>query len=113
MRFKINRDDLMRVAPKPRADFTLQISIPLKYIRIIDKDLGNMSVTNDLERVLLDVATRVIESLDNYSITYRDSTGTWDRIVVTPDKTSAHMFDVEIRPGPGPEPERRDPMTTG
>lgn len=112
MKIQIDRIYLMRCPPKPRADFILQISIPLKYIRIIDKDLGNMSVTNDLERVLLDVATRVIESLDNYSITYRDSTGTWDRIIVTPDESVADTFNVEVRPGPGPDPERRDPMAT-
>ncbi len=96
-----------------RADYSLQVDEPAKEIRIIDADLGNMSVTNDLERVLCDVAFLINESLDSYSITYRDSTGTWDRIVVKPHETLAHTFDVEVRPGPGPDPERRDPMTAG
>jgi hypothetical protein len=101
-----------RVEWPVRADYSLQVDEPAKEIRIIDADLGNMSVTNDLDRVLVDVAGLINESLDDYSITYRDSTGTWDRIVVTPHDVLAHTFNVEVRPGPGPEPERRDPMAT-
>lgn len=101
-----------RVVWPVRADYSLQVDEPAKEIRIIDADLGNMSVTNDLDRVLCDVAGLIDQPLDNYSITYRDSTGTWDRIVVTPHDVLAHTFNVEIRPGPGPEPERRDPMAT-
>lgn len=93
-----------------RADYTLQVDESAKLIRIVDQDLGNMSVTNDLDRVLIDLAGQIDGSLDDYSITYRDSTGTWDRIVVTPHDVLAHTFNVEIRPGPGPDPERRDPM---
>lgn len=96
-----------------RADYSLQVDEPAKLIRIIDADLGEMSVTNDLEAVLCDVAREINETLDNYSITYRDSTGTWDRIVVTPHDVLAHTFDVEVRPGPGSDPERRDPMASG
>ena len=69
-----------------------------------------MSVTNDLERVLLEVSHHIEESLDNYSIVYRDSTGTWDRIIVTPHETFAHTFEIEVRPGPRDPLERRDPM---
>ena len=93
-----------------RADYSLQVDEVEKEIRIIDADRGNMSVTNDLERVLLEVSHLIEESLDNYSIVYRDSTGTWDRIIVTPHETFAHTFEVEVRPGPGPDPERRDPI---
>ena len=96
-----------------RADYTLQVDEPAKMIRIVDQDLGKMSVTNDLERVLCDVAGQLEEDLDKYSIVYRDSTGTWDRIVVTPHEAFAHTFNVEVLPGPGPEPERRDPMASG
>ena len=99
-------------ASRVRADYTFQVDEPAKLIRIVDQDLGNMSVTNDLEAVLCDVANQIDQALDNYSITYRDSTGTWDRIVVTPHEVLAHTFDVEVRPGPGPDPERRDPMAT-
>lgn len=95
-----------------RADFQLQVDEEAKIIRIIDEDLGNMSVTNDLERVLCEVAFHVDGSLDDYGITYRDSTGTWDRIIATPHATLAHTFDIEVRPGPRAPDERRDPMAT-
>ncbi len=97
-----------------RADYTLQVDEPEKRIVIIDQNLGNMSVTNDLERVLCDVALKIQNSLHNYSIIYCDSTGTWDRIIVTPHDTFPcdliQTFNVEVRPGPGPDHERRDPM---
>lgn len=95
-----------------RSNYTFQVDENAKIIRIVDQDLGNMSVTNDLERVLCDVAFQIDDTLDNYSITYRDSTGTWDRIIVTPHDVLAHTFDVEIRPGPRAPGERRDPMAT-
>ena len=95
-----------------RADYSFQVDELAKKIRIIDDNRGNMSVTNDLAAVLADVSTQINESLDNYSIVYRDSTGIWDRIVVKPDDTLAHTFNIEVLPGPGPDPERRDPMTT-
>jgi len=93
-----------------RADFELLVDEPAKEIRIIDEDLGNMSVTNDLDRVLVEVATQVDRSLDEYAIVYRDSTGTWDRVVVTPDPVLAHTFNVDIRPGPRDPGESRDPI---
>ncbi len=101
-----------RVIWPVRADYIFQVDERAKLIRITDQDLGNMSVTNDLDRILIELAGLIDGTLDGYSITYRDSTGTWDRIVVTPHDVLAHTFNVEIRPGPGPEPERRDPMAT-
>ena len=95
-----------------RADFTLQVDEPAKLIRIVDQDLGGMSVTNDLERVLADVADQVELPLSDYSITYRDSTGTWDRIVATALDLE-NVFEVEVLPGPRDPPERRDPMVSG
>lgn len=100
-------------ASRVRANYTLQVDEPAKLIRIVDQDLGEMSVTNDLEAVLCDVARQIDDTLDNYIITYRDSTGTWDRIVVTPHDVLAHTFDVEVLPGPEQPFERRDPMTSG
>lgn len=102
-----------RKARRPvRANYTMTVDERVREIRITDEDLGNMSVTNDLDRILIELAGLIDGTLDGYSITYRDSTGTWDRIVVTPHDVLAHTFNVEIRPGPGPEPERRDPMAT-
>ena len=94
-----------------RADYTIQVDEPAKLIRIVDQDIGNMSVTNDLERVLADVADQVELSLSDYSITYRDSTGTWDRLVATALDLE-NVFEVEVLPGPREPLERRDPMAT-
>jgi hypothetical protein len=96
-----------------RADFELLVDEPAKEIRIIDEDLGNMSVTNDLDRVLVEVALQVDRSLDQYAIVYRDSAGIWDRILVTPHESAAHTFNIEIRPGPRDPGENRDPMALG
>lgn len=96
--------------PVVRADYTLQVDELAKLIRITDQDLGNMTVTNDLERVLIEVAAQIDDTLDAYSITYRDSTGIWDRIIVTPHETLAHTFDIEVRPGV--DTSARDRMVT-
>ena len=96
-----------------RADFLLQVDEPAKLIRIIDQDLGAMSVTNDLEAVLIEVSLQVDLALPEYSLIYRDSTGTWDAIIVKAHDVLAHTWTFEVRPGPGPEAEARDPMAIG
>lgn len=71
------------------ADYEWVIA-PGGYILINDLDRGNMSVTNDAERVLEDIAEYVERrfglSLPNhfrgYRIYYRDSMGEWDEIRV-------------------------------
>lgn len=93
-----------------RADFKLEVDEEKNEIRIIDEDRGNMSVTNDLERVLCEVAFHIDGSLDDYDILYRDSTGTWGRIICTQHPTFAHTFNVEVRTGPDRDLERRDQM---
>ncbi len=92
---KIRLDLVVRTV---RADFSLNVDEHRSEIRIIDKDLGGMSVTNDLERVLNMVATRVQRPLDAYDILYRDSTGTWDLVIVT--KSLAGTFAGEVLVGP-------------
>ena len=93
------------------ADFQLQVDEPAKRIQIIDEDLGNMSVTNDMEAVLREVSLNVDNPLSDYAIVYRDSTGTWDRILVEPHDVLAHTWTFIILPGPGETPEIRDTMT--
>lgn len=95
-----------------RADFQLQVDEPAKRIQIIDEDLGNMSVTNDLEAVLREVSLQIDRALPEYSIVYRDSTGTWDRIIVTAHDVLAHTWTFEVRPGPEDTAEIRDPMAS-
>jgi len=53
-------------------------------IEIIDLNLGNMSVTNDVENVLIEISERFQEGnpLAESAVIYRDSEGLWDEIVL-------------------------------
>ena len=92
---KLRLDLVLRLV---RADFELHVDERRSEIRIIDQDLGGMSVTNDLEAVLNKIAARVERPLDAYDILYRDSTGTWDMVIVT--KSLAGTFTAEVLVGP-------------
>ena len=92
---KLRLDLVVRLV---RADFELHVDERRSEIRIIDQDLGGMSVTNDLEAVLNKIAARVERPLDAYDILYRDSTGTWDMVIVT--KSLAGTFTAEVLVGP-------------
>lgn len=48
-------------------------------IAITDLDLGNKSVTNDIENVLKDIRAE-LGDLAGYSVIYRDSLGRWDGV---------------------------------
>jgi hypothetical protein len=65
---------------KSRANFLYRLGIvdDKKILLIWDQDLGNMSVTNDIENVVADIVAH--ESIDpiEHLIIYRDSTGRWD-----------------------------------
>jgi hypothetical protein len=99
-----------RVRRPVRADFELLVDEPDRKIRIIDQDRGSMSVTNDLERVLVEVSHHLDRALPDYDILYRDSTGTWDRVIVKADDAFAHTFLVSVQPGPREPQELRDDM---
>jgi len=60
------------------ADYTYDIR-PDGSIHITDLDLGNKSVTNDVEGVLSDLAETI--DLAGREITYLDSSGQVDRIL--------------------------------
>jgi hypothetical protein len=64
--------------PKPTADFTYSISG--NVISIVDLDLGNRSVTNDIESVLRKIEHYHQGSIGGFRIMYRDSEGIWDGI---------------------------------
>lgn len=53
-------------------------------IEIVDLDLGNMSVTNDIENVVTQIATELPEDnpITENAIIYRDSEGIWDEVVL-------------------------------
>lgn len=63
-----------------RADYTHSIETHQgrSVIIIEDLNLGNKSVTNDIENVVKDIA--VMEKIDplQHIIVYKDSMGTWD-----------------------------------
>ncbi|WP_229374392.1 hypothetical protein [Fibrella rubiginis] len=60
-----------------RADYTYTIEGTI--IVIVDLDLGNRSVTNDIENVLDDIRLK-IGDLAGYSVIYRDSMSRWDGV---------------------------------
>ena len=70
----------MKKSKRSRADFKYKIGQWNGYalILIVDQDVGSLSVTNDIENVVADIANK--ESIDpkDYTIVYRDSQGYWD-----------------------------------
>ncbi|GAA4461804.1 hypothetical protein GCM10023189_37710 [Nibrella saemangeumensis] len=60
-----------------RADYTYTVTDNI--IAIVDLDLGNRSVTNDIENVLADIRAE-IGDLAGYAVIYRDSMGRWDGV---------------------------------
>jgi len=75
--------DLRPFPPPVRADYWA--GLVGDELFIIDSDLGERSVTNDLEAVLLEIWRKLIppdQDMPELKIRYRDSMGEWDRIVV-------------------------------
>lgn len=70
----------MAIKPKSRpfaADYTY--TVEGNVIAIVDLDLGNRSVTNDIEYILNDIRSEMGD-LAGYSVIYRDSIGRWDGV---------------------------------
>lgn len=65
---------------KSRADFHYRLTVfdNHKVLLICDQDLGNMSVTNDIENVVSDIALHEGIDPEDYLIFYKDSLGYWD-----------------------------------
>ena len=81
-----------------RAEFDLHVCEEDRQIRIMDQNRDSMSVTNDMERVLTEVAFHIDRTLADYEILYRDSEGDWDRVVMT--ALDDGTFEAEIKVGP-------------
>lgn len=62
----------------PRSDYKFHTTNDM--LLIIDLNLGNKSVTNDMERVLADIAARGFDLNTKYIIA-RDSEGIYDRVL--------------------------------
>ena len=69
---------IVRRQAETHADFTYSISG--NVISIVDLDLGNRSVTNDIESVLRKIEHYHQDSIGGFRIMYRDSEGFWDSI---------------------------------
>jgi hypothetical protein len=54
----------------------------VEVVQIADANLGNMSVTNDIENVINEIAARLPNPPSGYAWIYRDSSGAWDEILV-------------------------------
>lgn len=94
--------DIRPFSPPVRADYWAAV-IGHELI-IVDADQGNMSVTNDLEAVLLEVFRDLIPDyvdLPALKILYRDTMGQWDRIEI--GRENSGVYTAEILPGSGEE----------
>jgi hypothetical protein len=58
----------------------LSYSMALDLIKICDLNLGNKSVTNDIENVLRKIEAWHQASIAGFRIMYRDSDGHWDGV---------------------------------
>ena len=64
-----------------RSTTVLQI---VSLIKIVDENRGEISVTNDIENVLIEISEALPEDnpLQANAVIYRDSTGAWDEVVL-------------------------------
>lgn len=53
-----------------------------QIVQIVDQDLGNVSVTNDIENILNEIQARLPGHPTDYVWIYRDSMTNWDEVVV-------------------------------
>lgn len=60
------------------SDYTHEILTEDKIIVIVDQDLGGLSVTNNIETVVEDIAKKHGLDLNEHRIIYADSLGLWD-----------------------------------
>lgn len=68
--------------PKAKADYDVTIKETEKgnvFVIIRDNDLGNISVTNNMEMILIDLF-ELVPKLDETTIIYRDSDGNYDGV---------------------------------
>jgi len=69
--------------PQAKADFIYELTDDGLLI-IIDQNLGGVTVTNDVEAVLADIARAENRPLAGLRVTYRDSEGDWCRVLLSP-----------------------------
>jgi hypothetical protein len=71
-----------------RSDFTFAVvevqddERATQVIQIVDDNLGNMSVTNDVENVINEISARLPRPATDYAWIYRDTEELWDELVL-------------------------------
>lgn len=73
---------LYRSRNQPRASFIYDITED-GIICITDQDQGR-TVTNDIHNVLADISQEENRPLSGMKVIYRDSSGCWDQVELTP-----------------------------
>ena len=71
-----------------RSDYNYQFSPDNAILAIIDLNLGNMSVTNDMENVLSSIRKEnhiTVDKMRGVYIIYQDSEQQWDRVIYYSD----------------------------
>jgi len=63
-----------------KSDYTYRIDGNILFIE--DENRGNMSVTNNIENVLDEIAKELNTSMQNYRVVYRDSDGNIDGVSI-------------------------------
>lgn len=76
---------------KSRANFQYKIGLidGKKFLLIVDKDAGEITVTNDIKNVISDISIHEGINPREYTILYKDSLGNWDG---WDDKTESFFF---------------------
>jgi hypothetical protein len=82
--------NLHRMRQNFRADYEYTVDEDAAIIAIVDLDLGNKSVTNDMENVLDDIKLK-LGTLSGFSVIYKDSLGRWDGVRLD-EKGTVHFY---------------------
>ena len=72
-----------------RADYDYRVGKYKQKVDVItikDLDLGNVSVTNDIENVIAEICRLEKIDKEQFMIVYRDSSGQWDGFDTTTDE---------------------------
>lgn len=59
-------------------NFKFRVKEGVKFLLITDENLGNVSVTNDIENVIKQIRQHIVFDLESTIILYADSEGKWD-----------------------------------
>lgn len=61
-----------------KSDYMYTIDFEKGFIQIVDLDKGGVSVTNNIEEVISEIAQKEGIDVVTFDVIYRDSAGIWD-----------------------------------